>query len=295
MSFEPSSARQPLVVTYVRDTRWARVLFGQPTSLLGFLALVLVVVAAAVGPLLTPYAQEAVDVNSRLQPPSLRHWMGTDQFGRDVLTRVLYGARVSLLVGLLATALAAAAGGALGALAGFCGGWVDELAMRFMDILLAFPYIVLAIAAAAVLGPSLPNLILAIAVIRVPQFARLMRGAVLAVKAMDYVEAARAAGASAARILWRHVLPNCINPIVVLATLSVGTAINAEAAMSFLGLGIQPPASSWGTMLADGRRFLLEAPWIATFPGLAISITVLGCNLLGDGLRDALDPQIARR
>lgn len=295
MSVEVASRTHLPVRTAVRDLRWTRALFGQPTSLLGLVLLVFVVTAAVAAPLLTRYAQEAVEVEARLQPPSARHWMGTDQFGRDILTRVLYGARVSLVVGLLATALATAAGAALGAVAAFYGGAADEFLMRLMDVLLAFPYIVLAIAVAAVLGPSLPNLILAIAVIRVPQFARVTRGAVLSVKQMAYVEAARAAGASPARVLWRHVLPNCLNPVVVLATLSAGTAINAEAALSFLGLGIQPPASSWGTMLADGRRFLLDAPWIATFPGLAISLTVLGCNLVGDALRDALDPTTARR
>jgi peptide/nickel transport system permease protein len=295
VSVEVASRTDLPVRTAVRDLRWTRALFGQPTSLLGLVLLVFVVTAALAAPLLTPYAQEAVDVEARLQPRLPATGWGPTRFGRDILTRVLYGARVSLVVGLLATALATAAGAALGAVAAFYGGAADEFLMRLMDVLLAFPYIVLAIAVAAVLGPSLPNLILAIAVIRVPQFARVTRGAVLSVKQMAYVEAARAAGASPARVLWRHVLPNCLNPVVVLATLSAGTAINAEAALSFLGLGIQPPASSWGTMLADGRRFLLDAPWIATFPGLAISLTVLGCNLVGDALRDALDPTTARR
>ncbi len=263
-------------------------------TLVGF-AVIVIVLALAVGAQnLSPYPQELMDLKARLEGPSSTHLFGTDQFGRDIWSRILYGAQVSLAVGLGSTVVSLAIGAALGALAAYFGRWLDEVVMRTMDILLAFPYIVLALAMAAVLGPSLENLLIIIGVLRVPQFARIARGAVIKCKSMDYVEAARAVGQRDLVILWRHIMPNSITPIVVLATLTIATAINTEAALSFLGMGIQPPQSSWGTMLADGRRFMREAPWIATFPGLVISLTILGYNLLGDGLRDILDPHTRR-
>lgn len=290
------STGAPLLPRRARSeaAEFLRVFIRYPTALVGMVVVALMVVSALLAPILSPFPQEAMDIGSRLAGPRLQHLLGTDQFGRDILSRILYGARVSLIVGVGATLLASAAGVMVGGFSAFIGGAVDEVVMRAMDIVLAVPYIVLGIALVAVLGPSLPNLILAIAVTRIPQFARVTRGAVLSTREQVFVEAARAAGLSTGRIFLRHVLPNCITPIVVLATLSAGTAINAEAALSFLGLGIQPPLSSWGTMLADGRRFMMDAPWIATFPGLAISLTILGFNLLGDGLRDALDPRFRR-
>ena len=270
------------------------VLRRNPLTLVGFAIILLVFVLAVGAQVISPYPQELMDLKTRLEGPNLAHLLGTDQFGRDVLSRIFYGAQVSLAVGLGSTILSMLAGVTMGAFAAYYGKWVDEILMRSMDILLAFPYIVLAIALAAVVGPSFENLVGITAVLRVPQFARVARGAVLGARSMDYVEAARTVGQRDLVILWRHIMPNAITPIVVLATLTIATAINTEAALSFLGMGIQPPQSSWGTMLSDGRRFMGEAPWIATFPGLFISLTILGYNLLGDGLRDILDPHTRR-
>ncbi len=270
------------------------VLRRNPLTLVGFAIIALVLILAVSAKVLSPYPQELMDLKTKLEGPGLAHLLGTDQFGRDVLSRILYGAQVSLAVGLGSTGLALLVGVTMGAFAAYYGKWVDEILMRSMDILLAFPYIVLAIALAAVVGPSFENLVGITAVLRVPQFARVARGAVLGARSMEYVEAARTVGQRDLIILWRHIMPNAITPIVVLATLTIATAINTEAALSFLGMGIQPPQSSWGTMLADGRRFMGEAPWIATFPGLVISLTILGYNLLGDGLRDILDPHTRR-
>lgn len=281
--------------TRVRDhptlmRRWLRVLGENRLTAVGTLVVFLVLLAAAIGPGLLPYDAEKVEPLKRLRAPSFEHLLGTDQFGRDVLARVVIGARISLLVGFAGTLLALSLGLILGAMTGYFGGWLDEGAMRVMDVLMAFPYIVLAIALAWVIGPSIPTLILVIGVIRLPQFARITRASVLTVREREYVVAAFSLGQQPGWILVRHILPNAIAPVIVYATLATATAINTEAALSFLGVGIQPPTASWGTMLSDGRRFIFDAPWIATFPGLAISITILGLNLLGDGLRDAMDP-----
>ena len=261
-------------------------------TLAGLVVVVAVTLAAVLAPVLAPYSYDTVSVKEKLLEPSARQWLGTDQFGRDILSRILYGAQVSLVVGVAGMFVALAAGVAIGAAAGYYGGWLDEALMRSMDVIMAFPYIVLGVAMAAVVGPSFQNLIFIIGVIRVPQFARITRGAVLSIRSADFVEAARCLGQRPTIILVKHILPNCITPVVVLASLSVATAISAEAALSFLGLGVQPPMASWGTMLADGRQYMYNAPWIATFPGLAISITILGYNLFGDGLRDVLDPRL---
>ncbi|MCZ7569743.1 MAG: ABC transporter permease [Ardenticatenaceae bacterium] len=275
--------------------RFLRVLLRNYATALGLAIIVVMIVVALVGPVLAPYKYDEVILTDRLQPPSAEHLLGTDQFGRDILSRMLFGARVSLVVGLGGVAVAMAFGVVLGAIAGFYGRWPDEIIMRLMDILLAFPYIILAVALIAMVGPSVRNIILVVGFTRLPQFARLVRGSVLTIRETDFVTAARAIGQREWRILSRHILPNCLTPIVVMASLSVATAILTESALSFLGLGIQPPQSSWGTMIADGRRFMLDAPWIATFPGIAISLTILGYNLLGDGLRDALDPRLRTR
>lgn len=264
-------------------------------TLVGIFIVVVVFSVAVFAPLLIPYGYDEMLLKDRLTGPSGRHLLGTDQFGRDILSRIVYGARVSLIVGLGGTALAMVAGIFLGATAGYWGRWWDEVLMRVLDIWIAFPYIVLAIVLAWIIGPGLRNLILVIAIVRMPQFARITRGSVLTLKEMDFVEAARAVGQRSPLILWRHILPNCISPIIVYASLCVATAISSEAALSFLGLGIQPPMPSWGTILAEGRYYMFDAPWIPTSPGIAISLTILGYNLLGDGLRDALDPRMRRQ
>ncbi|HBY99285.1 MAG: ABC transporter permease [Ardenticatenaceae bacterium] len=269
-----------------------RVLFSSPATVLGIVVVVLMIAVAILGPEVAPYKFNQMVLGDRLQGPSIGHPLGTDQFGRDLLTRIIYGARVSLLVGAGGTGVALLAGVILGAVSAYYGHWLDEIMMRLIDIVMAFPYIVLAIVLAWIIGPGLGNLILVIGIIRTPQFARITRGSVLSVKEYDYVEAAHSFGQRNLIILGRHILPNCISPILIYASLSIATAISAEAALSFLGLGIQPPQPSWGTLLAEGQRYMFDAPWIATFPGIAISLTILGYNLVGDGLRDALDPRL---
>jgi peptide/nickel transport system permease protein len=270
----------------------ARVLLSSRATTLGVVLIIIILLMAILGPLLAPYQFDEMNLTDKLSGPTAKYWMGTDQFGRDIMTRLFHGAQVSLLVGAGGTAVAMVLGVLLGSAAGYYGRWLDEILMRLIDIVMAFPFIVLAIVLAWVLGPGMNNLILVIGILRTPQFARLTRGSVLAIKQKDYVEAARSIGVRSPAILWRHILPNCISTILIYASLSIATAISTEAALSFLGLGIQPPRPSWGIMLAEGQRFMFDAPWIATFPGIAISLTILGYNLLGDGLRDALDPRL---
>lgn len=272
---------------------WKR-LRKQRLALIGGSVLLLLVLVALLASLLAPHDPLAQDLYNRLQPPSLEHPMGTDDFGRDILSRIIFGARISLRIGLVAITAALAVGTVLGLWAGYWGGAIDTVIMRLMDLLLAFPSILLAIAVVAVTGPGIDNAIMAVSVVLIPQFARLVRSSVLSVREMAYVEAARALGAGQARILFVSVLPNCMAPIIVQTTLSLGTAILDAAGLSFLGLGAQPPMPEWGAMLAGGRELLLEAPWVMTFPGLAIFAVVLALNLFGDGLRDALDPKTIR-
>lgn len=260
-------------------------------AVVGFLIIFLMSLLAVFAPSIAPYDPDVTHIQDKLTPPGTKYLLGTDQFGRDILSRILYGARVSLVIGLGGTAIAFFLGIALGALAGYHGKWLDESIMRSMDIIMAFPYIVLAIALVVLIGANMFNLILVIGLLRIPQFARLMRSSVLSLKEQEFIHAARAVGQTSPRILLRHILPNALGPVLVLASLSMATAISAEAALSFLGIGIQPPQSSWGTMLADGRRYMLNAAWISTFPGLTLSLTIFGYNLMGDGLRDALDPR----
>lgn len=260
-------------------------------TVIGAAIILMMILLGVLAPNLAPYDPDLPHLKDKLVPPSFKYLMGTDQFGRDVLSRILYGARVSLVVGAGGTAVAFIIGVACGAIAGYYGKWVDEGIMRIMDMIMAFPYIVLAIALVVLIGPSMLNLILVIGILRVPRFARVLRSSVISLKEEEFVVAARTVGQRSLRILLRHIMPNAIGPLLVLASLSIATAISAESALSFLGVGIQPPQSSWGTMLADGRRYILNAPWIATFPGLVLSLTILGYNLIGDGLRDALDPR----
>jgi peptide/nickel transport system permease protein len=247
--------------------------------------------AALLGPWLTPLDPAAQDLALRLTGPSVSHPFGLDELGRDILVRVLAGARISFLVGLTVVSVSASVGTLLGALAGYFGGVLDDVISRVIDLLLAFPGLLLAIALVAVLGPSLANVLFALTVIGWVGYARLVRGQVLRAREFEYVQAARAQGASVARVLWRHVIPSALPVVVVQATLGMAGAIIGEAALSFLGLGVQPPTPSWGTMLNGGRAHLLDAPHLTIFPGCAIALLVLGFNFLGDGLRDATDPK----
>jgi peptide/nickel transport system permease protein len=255
------------------------------------LALLLVLVAVA-GPWLAPLSPNRQDIRQLLQGPSPAHWLGTDDLGRDVLSRVLYGAQVSLLVGLLATGISLAIGVPAGLISGYAGGWVDTVVMRIMDALLAFPAIVLALGITAMLGPSLQNVMIAVGIVGVPNFARLIRGQVLALRRVEFVAAARTVGAGDLRIVVRHILPNTIAVAIIQASLGVATAILAEAGLSFLGLGVQPPTPSWGSMIKASTGYLERAPWMAIGPGVAIFVAVLAYNLLGDAVRDALDPRL---
>ena len=262
------------------------------TGLFGAAVLVTVTLCAVFAAQIAPYSPTRQNFLDEKEPPSREHLMGTDEFGRDVFSRVIWGAQASLLAGAVAATIALVIGLVLGMLAAFYGGALDSFTMRVMDIILAFPYILLAIAVVAILGPGLVNAMIAIGIVYVPYYARVVRGSVLSVRARDYVEAARALGAADQRVMIQHVLPNTLAPIIVQTTLNVGTAIIDTAGLSFLGLGTQPPTPDWGNMLAGGRSYLLDAPWIATFPGLAILVTVLAFNLMGDALRDALDPRL---
>ncbi|MGF2615099.1 ABC transporter permease [Rossellomorea vietnamensis] len=262
------------------------------TALVGSLIVLFFVILAVTGPFIAPQGINEQDMAKRLQAPSAEHWLGTDDFGRDILSRIIHGARISLTVGFFAVVGSAVAGSILGIVAGYYGRWVDTIISRIFDILLAFPSILLAIAVVAALGPSLRNALIAIAIINIPNFGRLIRSRVLSVKQEEYVMAAKAIGMSDKRILFSHVLPNSMAPIIVQGTLAIATAILEAAALGFLGLGAQPPDPEWGKMLSDARRYMLDAPWTMIFPGLAIMLTVLGFNLMGDGLRDALDPKM---
>ncbi|MET3576301.1 ABC transporter permease [Bhargavaea ullalensis] len=261
-------------------------------ALAGAFIVLFFVALAIVGPLIAPEGINDQDVTERLMAPSSAHWFGTDDFGRDILSRVIHGARISLTVGFFSVIGSVVVGSALGIIAGYYGRWVDTIISRLFDIMLAFPSILLAIAIVSVLGPSLRNALIAIAVINVPNFGRLIRSKVLSIKQDEYIMAAKGIGMKDARILFSHILPNSMAPVIVQGTLAVATAILEAAALGFLGLGAQAPAPEWGKMLADARNYLRDAPWTMIFPGLAIMLTVLGFNLMGDGLRDALDPRM---
>jgi len=262
---------------------------------IGGLIVAVAVLAALIGPVVAPFDSASQELALRLDGPSLQHWFGLDELGRDILSRVLAGARISMLVGLVVVSISSTVGIAVGAAAGYFGGRVDEILSRMIDILMAFPGLLLAIAMVAVLGPSLFNVVFALSLIGWVGYARLVRGQVLRARELEFVQAARALGASTPRVLARHVIPTTLPAVTVQATLGMGGAILAEASLSFLGLGVQPPTPSWGTMLNYGRIHLLDAPHLTIFPGLAIAVLVLGFNFLGDGLRDALDPKAGRQ
>jgi peptide/nickel transport system permease protein len=260
----------------------------------GIVIVLITVFAALAGPFLTPYDPSSQELARRLEAPSLAHPLGLDELGRDILSRLLQGARISLMVGMAVVSVSSVAGMLFGSIAGYFGGRVDDVISRVIDVLMAFPGILLAIALVAVLGPSLVNVVLALSVIGWVGYARLVRGQALRTRELEFVQAARASGASSARIVVRHILPTAIPAVVVQATLGMAGAIIAEAALSFLGLGVQPPTPSWGTMLDAGRAHLFDAPHLTIFPGLAIATLVLGFNFLGDGLRDRVDPKMVR-
>ncbi|MDE2377810.1 ABC transporter permease [Bradyrhizobium sp.] len=271
--------------------RARRRLFKRKAAVAGLVVLTAFILLALLAPLIVPHDPIATSWGQVRKPPSALHWFGTDELGRDILSRVVFGARASLLAGAISVAIALGIGVPLGLIAGYRGGFTDALISRITDAMLACPFLILAIALAAFLGPSLGNAMIAIGISATPVFVRLTRGQVLSVKAEDYVEAARALGNPDWRIALSHILPNILPALLVQATLSIAAAIIAEAALSFLGLGQQPPAPSWGSMLNAAQRFLTQAPWMAIWPGLAIFLVVLSLNLLGDGLRDALDPR----
>ncbi len=264
-------------------------------ALAGLAIVLLLCVAALAAPIIAPADPARQVLDDKRTKPGSDYLLGADEFGRDILSRVIYGSRVALIVAFLAVGSATILGGAIGLISGFVGGWVDEVLMRLMDILLAFPYLLLAIAIISALGPGVFKTTIAVAIWAIPNFARVVRGQVLTLKERDYVLAARALGARTPRLLLVHITPNTIAPVIVFASLYMANAILLEAALSFLGLGVQPPQASWGLMVASGRDFLRIAPHVATIPGLAIMFAVLGFNLLGDGLRDAIDPRLRNR
>jgi peptide/nickel transport system permease protein len=284
----------PVPSRSVRDRRWSTLRRAARARLAPFGAavLLLAITVALLAPVVAPYNPLKQNLNNTLARPDWTHVLGTDNVGRDVFSRVIYGTRVSLVAGFGSVVIAVLAGGLLGLLAGYAGGRVDNLVMRMMDAVLSFPPLVLALALGAVLGAGLTGVVIALGVVYTPTFARLMRGQVLSITAREYVDAARALGAPGWRIAWSHVLPNATAPIVVQASLSVAFAILAEASLSFLGLGIQPPAASWGSMINAGRGYLQQAPWIVFGPGAALFVTVVGLNFVGDAIRDALDPRL---
>jgi len=261
-------------------------------ALFGLAIIILLVVTAIFADIIAPYDPNAQDLSRRLEPPSWEHPFGRDEFGRDILSRIIHGSRISLTVGAVVISISLLIGTALGALSGYVGGWVDMVIMRIADIFLAFPGLLLAIGLTAVLGQSIINVMAALALVNWPGYARVIRSQVLYIKGLDYVEAARVMGASNARILVSHVLPNSFAPIIVLATIGMGWAILAEAGLSFLGLGVQPPTPSWGSIIATGRDYIFRAPHITTIPGIVLALSILAFNLFGDGLRDALDPRL---
>ena len=272
-----------------------RRLLRQPGAVAGALILLLLVLGTILGPFISPYDPAKMSPREALQPPSLIHPLGTDHFGRDQLTRLLYGGSLSLQVGLVAVAIGASIGISLGAVAGYRGGWLDAIIGRIIDVKLAFPGMLLALAVVSVLGPDLRNLMIAVGIGTIPGFCRLVRGQVLAAREFDYVLAARTLGCRHVRIVILHILPNVIAPVVVYGTLAVAAAILAGASLNYLGMGAKPPTPEWGLMLSESRDQIRRAWWLATFPGVAIMLTVISINLLGDGLRDAFDPWLKGR
>lgn len=261
-------------------------------AMFGLFIIILLIFLALFADVIAPYGYDDQNLKDRLMAPNSKYLLGTDNFGRDILSRIIYGSRISLQVGFIAVGISAIVGGALGAIAGYYGGKLDNFVMRAMDILLAIPSILLAISIVAALGPGLQNVMIAVGIGSIPSYARIVRASVLSIRDQEFVEAARAVGANDFRIITKHILPNAMAPIIVQATLGVAGAILSAAGLSFIGLGIQPPTPEWGAMLSSGREYIRDNWHVATFPGLAIMITIFALNLLGDGLRDALDPRL---
>jgi peptide/nickel transport system permease protein len=274
-----------------RERRVLQKLLHHKSALIGLCLIAMLIAIALLSPVIAPY--DPIEISRDvLKPPSTKHWMGTDNLGRDILSRVLFGTRVSLQMGFIAVVIAATTGTTLGVVAGTYGGFIDSVLMRLVDALMALPGILLALSVAATLGSGLHNAMIAVGIAWIPSFARIVRSSVLQVKEMPYIEAARSSGCRDVRLIWRHVLPNAMTPVLVLCSLGIATAILIGAALSFLGVGARPPTAEWGIMLSDGRQFMRSAWWIMAFPGLAITVTVLAANLVGDGLRDVLDPRM---
>ena len=262
------------------------------TACSGLLIVLVFLVVGLLAPVIAPFPAETIDLGNAFQTPSLRHWAGTDNMGRDILSRILYGARISMMTGILSVSVALLIGTPIGLAAGYWSGRVDLVLMRLMDILLSFPGILLAIAIVVILGPGLGNAILAVGIASIPLFARLVRGQALQIRELEFIEAARAIGESSVSMMWRYLLPNCLSAVVVQATLRTATAVLVASGLSFLGLGAQPPTPEWGAMLSEGREFIRSAPHLTLFPGLALMVFVFGFNLFADGLIDVLNPKI---
>lgn len=262
------------------------------TAVLGIIIIILFTLIAFFAPYIAPYDPLEQNFIKSFRAPSAEHYLGTDEFGRDIFSRIIYGARISLQIGFVAVFISLIVGVSVGLAAGYYGGWIDMVVMRIMDLMLSFPYILLALVIMSILGPGIYNAMIAIGIVYVPQYARIVRSSVLSVKKKEYVLAARALGANDFRIILKHVFLNSMAPIIIQTTLSIGRAIINAAGLSFLGLGAQPPTPEWGAMLSNGQDFLRNAPWVATFPGIAIALLVLGFNLVGDGFRDAFDPRL---
>lgn len=272
--------------------RFLRVFLGRGVVVFGVLVILAYIVIAIFAPLIAPYKPNEPDLDAALKSPSASHWLGTDALGRDTLSRIIHGTRTALIIGLVVVSVACVVGVILGTLAGYYGGWTHNIVMRFIDALMSFPMIVLALVIAALLGSGMKNVIIALSVAMMPGYARLMCGQVLSVKENDYIIASRSIGAPNLRIMLRHIMPNCLSPIMVLMTMMLGSVVLAEASLSFLGIGIAPPMPSWGSMINDAKQYLLKLPILSFAPGIALMLLVFAFNMVGDGLRDALDPRL---
>lgn len=286
---EAEAAPNPALVKWKEF--WGK-FFKNKSAVIGGIVILLLILIAIFGPKFTPYEPNAVDYSVKLEGPSADHWFGTDHHGRDIFSRIIHGMSITLYVGFAAVFIGMLIGVTLGIISGYYGGKVDSIIMRLMDVLLAFPGILLALAIVSVLGPSLNNVIIAVGIFSIPAFARIVRGSTLAIRKLEYIDAIKALGANDFRIIFKHILPNVTSPIIVQATLNIANAILSASGLSFLGVGAQPPTPEWGAMLSDGRDYMWEAAHVATIPGLAIVVVVLAFNIFGDGLRDAFDPKM---